>query len=282
MKFLNEEEIKYSQIVTNNVKILKDFSLEEDTLTFSNFSSIYSLGGNCAGITIAEMIAYSGKFPSNMPKIRSKELFLPDRELGKYTITEENKINLNKLKRINLKEEVIFQKILGKEQELTVDFNEYLNDKKLANLLNLISFYQVKQGSYEKEFTIEKGKFDVKEQIIKRLDNNIPVGIGLDSSINQGHAVLAYGYEKINDSTFKVYVTDSNRPIVLLPKDEKQKRQNKEIRNIHILFIKKDNKWQYIFNPNVKNDVSYENQGYYYNGIFNSFIPGSEISIYTN
>lgn len=283
IKYLEDENAKYDNVKNQNLRMIKNFSLEKDTVTIHNIKGIYSESGNCAGYTVMEMVAYMNRYKQNPAIINGKTIAIPQKHLGDYKILGEDIKNFNKINASTEDEDIIYDKMLDKKyKKYPFDYSQYLQDKDLADLFNYISFYQINQLEYQKIFSIPSSKFDLNEFIVNKIENNEPVGIGINSPLYAGHAVLAYGYEKINDNIYKVYVADSNLPINLEPKTEQQRNNNEKIKNTYILFVKGNNGWEYIYNPHVEVSVDkYTIERYIYQGLFNSYIDGSTISVYS-
>lgn len=291
IKIINDKSKIYNEVKNDKDKVVEGFSLEKDTVPFGNFGSVYSHGGNCAGIALLELFAFTNRIDRDI-KIDGKILGPLKAPLGNYILSDKEKNTLAKILKNTYNEDILFDLSYNDKQEIKFDYSKYLENKELAEVYNYITYYQVNQNNFQKEYVYsdkllnKKNKsiteFDIKKDILNKIDNNEPVGIGITGNILGGHAVLAYGYKIIDENTIKIYVADSNRPILADPKTDADKTYNEEVRGINILFLRKGNIWNYAFNPNVKTqkEVDQDADGYYYNGEFNSYLKGATLCIY--
>lgn len=118
-----------------------------------------------------------------------------------------------------------------------------------------------------------KANLDIKD-ITSRIDKNEPIILAFHNGF-VGHAVVAYKYEYYSDDTLKVYVADSNIP--LLDDKEEFRKLNNEVKQSTYAYFEKldDGTWAYKYNPKI-NDV------YFYQGSYTSFIPNTTLRIYHN
>lgn len=178
------------------------------------------------------------------------------------------------------------------EQEKLQDFNDEVCDKEVADILNAINYFKVHpKNSGLKEICIEPYVYSSKqkasegvtsallftkivnkftpEMVIEMIDADEPAIIMITSP-KSGHAVMGYGYEYIDDRTFKVYVSDSNMPLLrrLEHGSDEIEKYNNDIRNNMFILFKRDDrgKWEYIYNPKI-------NDNYIYQGKYNSYVP---------
>ena len=283
-------------------KIVLNFDLYEDTLPFANFGTVVSPGGNCEGYNVYEMLYFNNELEDFLD---SNKKTTYEGKLGEY------KFNINDMKLVykeglyyfdyedsENKKEKDYKKIVkdsyslnykDKTEKLKEDFtSKDFESKETKNILEDIMYIQNNKGymSYRtlpynsanpgEKLKEIKTKYDSANIgiIIDSIDDNKLLPIGIANQIS-GHSLLAYSYEIIDDSNVKIYVKDSNIPII--HKDnltDDDIRVNKEIEsNCYILFTKdilKDD-WSYIYQPVINGRELY--------GYFNSFVPGTILSI---
>lgn len=277
---INEE---YKSVSGQNRKNVEEFDIEKYGLPFKNFSSILSPGGNCEGMTYYVL----------------KNFLSERKEIGNLSISDSDskvlfedgniKADLSKVSGDIDYESVLKESFLLKRDKDKEDGN-YSSDtkfesKELGELLSYISNlhsnkddlnYSVYESIpyyssniYAITNDIDKYRRSVNPQIITDLiDDNKPVMIGLRADYVGGHALLAYGYEKIDKNNVKVYVYDTNLPF--------KKEYYNDYNNIYMLFTKElDSKnWSYIYRPTIEGKTIYSS--------YNSIIPGSTLSVYYN
>lgn len=288
-------------------KFVANFDIEKDTLPFKNFRSYSAAGGNCEGYNMYELL----KFEGNLEKVLGENmksnsetdlsrLELSDKDIDNiYNVSEGDIINYyldyNILKDKPINYEKLVKKSYGYDKDESPKIESSYSDKEFDNeeLKNVLE--DIEYLHKNKNYTIynaepyntyspkdkKKGinyKYSVGDiDFIKNsIDDNKLIEIAMQNAIS-GHSLLAYGYEKIDENNYKVYVKDSNAPIikkeVLTPEEVKA---NEDIKNnFYVLFTKdilKD-RWSYLYQPSIN---GYELYGYY-----NSFIPDTSFSIYS-
>lgn len=195
-------------------------------------------------------------------------------------------------------------KIIYKHPDVFTKYKKNARNTDVVQILKAIEFYQAQYDSNRRNFKlisslpcVYKEKIDAisynlanfllnwdsrsKYKRIKRIINiildklckNELVILGIyNNTYNSGHAVLAYKYEKIDAYTIKVYVYDSNIPL-MKETDEESTKINEDIKNkAYILFKNISHKWQYVYSPII-------NGNYIYQGIMNSYVPDTLIRI---
>ena len=116
--------------------------------------------------------------------------------------------------------------------------------------------------------------------ITEKIDADEPVVIGINN-IRDGHALMVYAYDYVAEDVLKIYVSDSNYTILDEQlKDEERlkniKQFNQDVKeNIYILCVKdkETERWEFIYNPKINHNYTYE-------GGYNSYIPDTSIVIY--
>lgn len=286
---------------------VNNFDLYDDTLPFSNFSSLKSPWGNCEGYSVFEYLNFH-------KDIRDEQNFslLYDGvgNLGDIKISEAD-LNI-------LDNKVVDLKFIEDYKYTASDYNYLVQDKsKMGNFKKIIDFYfgEVVENTYSIEAANLDFENDDYEKIIKDinyLQNNTYVtqliefgfytdefyGIpyeneGSNISIlmdnvdndklsvvsfnnNGGHALLVYAYEVLDENNIKIYVKDSNLPLSTNDNlTDEQSKLNKEIEeNCYILytFDFTGDCWSFIYNPNIFGTSLY--------GEYNSLVPGIEFLYY--
>lgn len=279
----------------SDIHCAEGFDIIKNTLPFKNFGTVQSPDGNCKGYSIFEMLCYENKLDTlsiNDEKVKSNlgeyHLNSNDKKLlyGKGNIEEFNLIKnenkpdykkcINKVLNNNSKEE---------NKENLFDINQKMSDNQIDDIVKDIATIQNKStDELEKEglyistespyykllmgYIIKNNK-NIVADITNAIDNNNLAVICLSNNIVGGHAILAYAYQKVDMDTFKVYVSDSNFPIVQdnsITIDEYKEHS-------YMLFKKESGKWIYIYEP------SYHGYELYYN--YNSYIPENYIQVIT-
>lgn len=302
IEILNRQNLNTS----GEKKAVEGFNLEKDTLPFKNFRTLKSLGGNCEGYSMYELLRFEGKLEEFLgDEMNSKNNIenLYDIELSKkdieniYLVCKNDKA-LQYVDYIELEEEINYEEILKKayglksseDKKAEEDFNNRdFENEELKNILKDISFLHSNKGytryiseyynpndpSLELEDSGNKYAGGDINFIKERIDNNKLIEIGISNNAS-GHALLGYAYEKIDLNNYKVYVKDSNLPLIkkdtLTTEDIKI---NDEIKNLYVYFTKdilKD-EWSYIYQPIINGVELY--------GYYNSFVPGTKLSIYS-
>jgi len=313
--FINSE-YKYDKIESSYT--VKGFDIRKNTFSFKNFASDMSRGGNCLGISLLEQKLFNGNL--NLKEDGEYDLSFISKDLGIYRLSQEeiNKIYkfqstatdkpaalLTGIKKDNMTiEEIYSQKNSEAEYENVVSINE-IESKEIREILKAISYFQEEDrqlsekdylylpqinGSKESAKILKERYLSTKniitrnnfygpkinkdinpEEILHRIKNDKLVVLGVSKSF-QGHAVLGYRYEKINDDTIKIYVVDNNFP--LFENEAKYEEINNEIvNNMYILFKNTNDGWVFKYNPVINNK-------YIYSGIYTSYSPDAEFSIF--
>lgn len=300
---------------TNKQYISKDgekyfvekFDLKNNTLPFKNFASENSPGGNCEGYNIYELLHFEGRleeFLGNNLKSRNEydiSSIIPSEKDSyniysngsKYDATRElkhfndyvgtiNNIDYNKIVELSFKDNNVSLKVES-------DFKDKkFENEKLKNILYDITFLHDNKISC-RYATYPYYSSDPVEIINKKntnylngdinyikqtLENNKLIVLGINNKI-AGHALLAYGYEKIDENNYKIYVKDSNIPLIKkeILSDIDIKVNNDIENNCYILFTKDilEDRWSYIYQPNINGVELY--------GYYNSFVPGTKLNL---
>lgn len=283
-------------------KTVLNFNFYEDTLPFANFGTVVSPGGNCEGYNIYEMLYFNNELDDFLG---SNKKTTYDGELGEYEFNKDDMKLVYKegmyyynYEDTKTKSEKDYKKIVkdsysynltDKTEKMKEDFiSKDFEDIETKNILEDISYIQNNKGYIAYKTlpynSLNPGdKLDGKEEkydsadtgiITDSIDGNKLIQIGIINNIS-GHSLLAYSYETIDDNNIKVYVKDSNIPIIhkdILTDDDI--RINKEIEsNCYILFTKDilNDDWSYIYQPSINGKELYSN--------YNSFVPGTTLSI---
>ncbi len=274
---------KYKKIDGLSRKDIEGFDLEKYTFPFSNFSSDLSPGGNCEGMTYyvlknflyekkeignlivsdfdSKILYNDGNIKADLSEINSDIDY--ENILKKAFRLKSNKSN----KEWNYSSEIKFE---NKELEsILSDISNIQSNREYMNY----SVYETNPYYSSKVYLAgldiyENRKSATPQLIVDLIDSNKPVMLGLATDNIGGHALLAYGYERIDDNNIKVYVYDSNLPF--------KKELSTEYNNIYMLFTKDldSENWCYIYRPTIEGKAIYSN--------YNSVIPGSNMCIYYN
>lgn len=297
-----EEVYNNNSKVKGRKKVIENFDLSSDSLPFANFKSKTSPGGNCEGYNIYEMLYFNNQLESFLGKDK-KTTYVGN--LGELELLEEDvnlvytegayyyKYDVEETEKTPKDYKKIIKKAYGlgnnEKYKIEQDFTDKeFKNKEFKNILEDIIYLQDNKGyiSYRTlpynstspgdKIKGNEDKYDKADvSLIKEtIDNNKLIEVAIMNGIG-GHSFLAYGYEYIDDNNIKIYVKDSNLPLIhkaTLTEDDK--RINKEIEeNCYILFTKdilKDD-WSYIYQPIINGKELY--------GYFNSFVPGTNLSI---
>lgn len=289
------------------IKIVANFELEKDTLPFKNFRTSKSPGGNCEGYSMYELLKFEGKLKeflgdniNGSGEEEISELEFSDKDIDNiYNVAKDDMINYyynyDALEGRKINYEGLLKKAYGfdreKETKIKSDFNaKEFDNKELKNILKDIEYihsnkkytiyetnpYYTTNPKENKNHINSKYSFGDIDFIKSNIDNDKLIEIAISNSVS-GHSLLAYGYDRIDENNYKVYVNDSNIPIIkkdnLTPEDEKV---NEDIKNnFYILFTKDilQDQWSYIYQPSINGNELY--------GYFNSFLPGTKLSIYS-
>lgn len=296
---------------TGEGHFVANFNLESDTLPFKNFSTKGSPAGNCEGYNMYEILHFEGNLKEFLGEnMKSKneynfsELTFSENDIENIYGVEKKEDQKEKLNyfnnfdgtvNLNINYSSIVEQAYGmyksKNKKIEYDFSDKeFDNKELKNILMDISYLQNNKGysiytsySYYNTNPLDKFKGVVKpyssgdiSYIKQSIDNDKLIEIAIENNIS-GHSLLAYGYEKINEDNYKVYVKDSNFP--LIKKDiltEKDIEVNNDIKNnFYILFTKEilKDEWSYIYQPSINGVEVY--------GYYNSFVPGTKLSLYS-
>lgn len=194
-----------------------------------------------------------------------------------------------------------FNKIEVVDKNNSINFSE--EDKDMLEIIKAINYYQINYKSlgYKEDDIIPSTystklnatfsvlstlsprflygyknhtTLDFEREILTPLNNNKLLIFGFRPLQKVGHAILGYGYEKINDDAYKVYIYDSNYPFTSDVFKDSDKINEDIENNMYILFEKIDGKWQYIYAP-------YINGNYLYDGSYNSLTPNMMLNIWS-
>lgn len=303
---INDEYRKYK----GDIIFLKNFDLSKDTLPFKNFRTLNSKGGNCEGYSMFEKLYYEKKLNDYLRENRTSkytsnlgDIKIPEEDISKIYGKEAKTYYLNYKKLSNTyKEDISYDNMIyiaygikHKDKDTNIkikqDYSKYdFENPELKNIITDIDYIHINKNytcykidSYyskyindpmpnQKEYS--KYRSGEVELIINNLKNNKPVVVGINSRLG-GHALLGYAYQMIDDNNIKIFVKDSNIPLINKDNPTNEvKLINQDIKdNVYIMFtkniLKKD--WSYIYQP----EINYTKM--YYE--FNSFIPGTELWI---
>lgn len=297
---------------------LEGFSLDTHKLPFANLST-YDSSGLCNAFSLFEKYNYLGKLDQIMVnkeylETEGIELSLIEAgDLSGYKLSEEQHIRLNGSSILNPSSrqpytgQEIYRASIDYYDEHTQNLANKVGDEEIGNLINLLNYlqdtlgtdnkeiqqfklqpcYYYKEGSRRTEImrgnqNRETGKIDI-EGLLGNLKNNVPMILGVWKG-SSGHSLLAYKYEKMADDTIKVYVSDSNIPLLeernWMTESEKSclNQYNQDVcDNVFVLFKYNQelDKWVYAYNP-------YLNGNYVYGSGYNFYIPNHYIEVEIN
>lgn len=302
------DEVSSSNLNIVKVKSLQGFVPKKDRLPLVNTKTETS-GGLCLGISMYEKMNYLDTLKDlNIPpfdKLEGIDLDLNKKDdLSLYFPKGTDKGVLwggleKEDVRVNTDITLLYKKSVGYYTEHLQDLTRYMEDNALARVLNTISALhyignkKVFEGVTIKPYisnnltTYSKYRFGhdrfsesfTPELITQKIDQDIPVVIAFFVAEDPGHAVMAYKYEELEGNIVKVYVSDSNLPLLdETSADDKAfaQRYNQDVNtNGYILFHMNEEThfWEYIYNPVI-------NTNYFYRGEYNSYIPGTTIRIF--
>lgn len=288
---------------------LRDFNFEKYTFPFKNFSSLNS-DGVCIGISLFEKLNYTNTLKDYNFKINGKIIKLNNKlDLSNYYLNSKDILNIYGYSyglpyakfrediKINNRDASTLLDMSTKKKTLDNFKNKNLS-KELTEILCTINYLKVNSDLIPSK-TISpysyKSRTDIPGEILVELhskiiykntkpvyrsleiknittviDHNIPVVISILNDLS-GHSLFGYKYEYIDKNTMKLYVSDSNFPIV---KDEEISYKDEIKRNCYVLFKRDSEKsrWNFIYNPCIEGN-------YVYKGVYNSFIPGTYLYI---
>lgn len=302
MKSLEEKLAEKSQ-QKGERHIVEGFELKKDTLPFCNFATVSSSEGNCEGYSVYEMFKFNGTLDTFLGENKKSNINKDD-DLSTIILDEDDVRNVyssgkyyydfNRVKKEKNYEDIVkisnWRKKPLKIKKLEEDFkSKDFKNENFKNILEDISYLQDNKGyvmdqtePYRKGVIIspvnKEQKYEEIDLNINKIKNKIDNGKLLVVAINNrngGHALLVYGYEKLDNNNYKVYVKDSNIPYI--KKDiitEEDRKKNIEIQeNVYILFTKDilKSKWSYIYQPKLQDIDIYES--------FNSFVPNTKFQI---
>jgi hypothetical protein len=299
----NSSAVSNSELPHNE---LKSFSLDKDIFTFKNIETFHNGRGVCSAIAYFEKLNYMNRLDELDININGEKLKLNGHyDLSNVTLNEDEVKKLYKGRTSSdvsivipnkdtktYSSESLYDLYTGNYQE---NFKNKTNNDELRKILSSINYLQTNNTTFLKE-TIEPYRYSSKsianntvfynignkyvhkeldiKDITEKIDNDEPVGIGITNKYN-GHAVLGYKYEYINENTLKVYVTDSNYPLLKAMVHKESNIINEDIRSLYVLFNREDvnQRWHYIYDPTI-NSVKV------YNGQYNSYIPDVVLYIF--
>lgn len=325
-----QESKDTNNIKSENTKIIKDYDMNKHKFTFPNFGSYNQSNGMCSGFTVFEKLNYMKELKNIKPhyesldggKVEFSEID-ENIDLGTIQIPYEEYSNITLCTSINKNKEdtelyidgeMLYEKNMGNIQ----NFKNKVSNDKTANILNIVNYLQMKFNENRNENTLSLIKpneyidkenkdeineylessreFEIKD-ITDTIDNDKPVIIGISGVKSSGHAVLAYGYTKINEDKYKIYVSDSNLPIIkdemYLNKSTIEEWNNFVQNDVYILLKrgkvekkvvekeevekevveKEEEKWNFVYIPNLNRKLY---------GEYNSYIPGHYMEVYKN
>lgn len=307
---VDKENLKGNVVIANN------FDLESDTLPFANFTTIDSEGGNCMGYNIFEMYYYNKfiqknssneflsnyngnladlpisehdkeflySFRSNNESVFDYNMFLKSEDKANY-----KKLVLDSYNKIGFYVEILYNKFLNKDLDIyRKDINNFKFEnegfgniiKDISKLQNEKSATYLSKGYYSTSalLGVSTNKYDLTD--INFLINNVDRGmlsvIGIYNMTNR-HALLVYGYEKLDENNIRFYIKDSNFPIIKGDNlSEEDKLINEDIKKFYNLFTRDltEDNWSYVYMPTIMGKVL--DYG------FNSFIPNTKLGYYLN
>lgn len=292
-KYKNEIIENYKEIVKVNEekknknglekKTVEAFDILTDTFRFKNFVTEKSTKGNCEGYTMYELQHFNRQTTENL-----SSYILSDDDIKKLYSDGTAVADLSDISDI---EEINYKKIVKEalgmcnnkkreNNEVRYSDNTELNDKKIDEIIKEISELQsnnyndpvYSQYSSQMFYTSnpielsnseKSNKKSENPEILKNfIDNDKLVMVGIGNEKIGGHALLAYGYEVIDENNVKIYVSDSNFPI-------KEGKEKEYIDSMYILFTKEivDDTWSFIYRPTIEGKMIYKR--------YNSFVPGT-------
>lgn len=283
-------------------KTVKGFDLYRDTFHFSNYGNSTSKNGNCHGIAFTEK-AY---FENNMEFINRFNLDFT-RKPGQQIPTSEEMKNIYNIKNpdqmyLNLLEPFPVSRIwfwfeyyyiANKERIESKDYmkdsNVVQSDPSTKKTFSAFATAQVELNSpkikdYYKGWIVISDRDSVNKVIDKLNDDTVLVVTVTNKKY--GHAILAYGYKKVDNDTYLIYVADNNVPLLdenrqyikdngkAMPQKKVIKTNNQIRGNMYVLIELKDNAAFFKYNPVVNKNYGYSGNGY------NSYIPDSNLIFY--
>lgn len=305
-------ELYYDKESTNeeSKERLATYDIEKDKLKISNVGSYNSTGGMCLGFSMFEKFNYMDALQELNERL-PEEIRLSDpsrQDLGNILLDEEDNLRLyggSRLKAgtwVNLDSKTQYDIYTRAYRVKREDFSAKVKNDQAREILNAINYIQGVANSNREEYPqieikpnayvelstavyFNHPKRKIKETlepslITEKIDADEPVVIGINN-IRDGHALMAYAYDYVAEDVLKIYVSDSNYTILdEETKDEERlkniKSFNQDVReNIYILCVKdrETDRWEYIYNPRVNHNYTYE-------GGYNSYIPDTSIAIY--
>lgn len=287
---------------------LATYNIEKDKLRIYNIGSYNSEDGMCLGFSMYEKFNYMDALSilnENMPEeIQLSEASRQDLGLIQLDEMDEKRLyggsQLKAGSRFNLDSKTLYDIYTGVYKEEREDFSAKIENKQTREILNVINYIQEVANEDIKQypqiivapreytdlrdvryFKHSKAKEQLKpEWITERIDADEPVVIGI-SNTKEGHALLVYAYDYIEEDILKFYVSDSNLELINEKSEDQEKlknikQYNQDVReNVYVLCVKdtETQRWEYIYNPKINNN-------YIYKGRYNSYIPGTYMSIY--
>lgn len=307
-----DKKLQESRSKEGNKKIVSGFDLKQDTFKFKNFAT-YESYGNCFGIVAFEMLYNNG----NMGIIEDNKVYCDykgtlsdvafnENDMKKLFPDSDGDYEYNTDRKYVKHNEEYYNRLIKSafhgtfesydEDEYLKTPTEELSSDNLNKIINSISYiqnnYQNKllfrycsdeyyttcPSTISSDYTKENNIFNIRS-IIDSIDEDKLVTVCMVNNI-AGHAMLAYGYEIIDDNNIRVYVSDPNFTLYSGEvSDAEQKINNDIINSTYILFTKDilKNNWSYIYRPSIEGIDPYDDNGY---NFFNSFLPGTIIEVY--
>lgn len=316
---------KYNNVADKKEKtVLENYNINTDKFNLPHISSYNSPGGVCSGYSLYEKLNYMAKRRSEDEKLNyiynikdgiideAKTKYHVDLnkndnfvkngiDLSKISISSEKwddiKLKIqgsNKIKSINTEDMKTFYYNIYNPEENIKDMSIAVgNNEKLSNILNTTNYLQYWFNKNKHNFVFAKIEYDKDDSFdiekFKKFFNKDrlePVIIAVHNN-QGGHALLAYGYTIVDENTYKIYVSDSNIPIInnddlfnelgLNKYFKKKEEYNNYIENNIYILLKRENessRWNYIYNPTINN------QTYAYKCEYNSYIAGSYMEFF--
>ncbi|MCR4902624.1 MAG: hypothetical protein K6A23_07190, partial [Butyrivibrio sp.] len=218
---------------TGKVVVTTDFDIYEDELPFANFSSIYSPGGNCAGISYLTSTLFNNKQAPGLGSDYILAHYKPTKdikilyEMGNVewnvaafedTITLTNPI-LSDFKDRNFLSVNDFAYLLSSETENYTFYAPNYNSlsESEQNFVDMIGCYQQLANSVSIPVCspgISNYSYNTIEKMKEYINNGKILNVGCNVITDGGHMVNVYGYEyNISDPDKTIfYVYDSNLP----------------------------------------------------------------------
>lgn len=283
-------------------KIVKGFDLYRDTFHFSNYGNITSKNGNCHGLAFTEKayfennLEFLNRFNLDIEKKPGLQIPSPEEIKNIYNIKNPDQIYLNFMEPGPISREWFWIEYFNisyidkvENKNYMKDSNVVQNDSSTKKTFDAVAIAQVELNSSKIE-DYYKGRIiinnrDSVNNVIDKLNENTLL-VATVTNKKYGHAVLVYGYKKIDNDTFLIYVADNNIPLL----DEKRqyiKDNGKVLSQKKVISTKKQIEHNMYLLVKLQGDVAYfkynpvVNKCYIYSGNgYNSYIPEASLRFF--